>query len=289
MISVPPQITQMKTEFERARRWRRVRSEPLQFGDLRIAALERFLSHGFPTMRDEEWRFTNIAPITEKIFTLPRPSASDANHVGPAPLRLPDGMELVFVNGYYIPEASTFPSLPLGVRVGSISTILDSDASHIISYLARVAPFERRAFVALNTALFADGACIVLPPHTVLDKPIHVRFISTGEADMRPAMSNPRVLVVLDNSSHATIVESYVGPAGIQYFTNAVTEIVLGENASLDHYKLQCESMEAYHTSATHVVAGSGSTCSAHSLSLGGALVRNDVVAVLSGGMRSVR
>ena len=147
----------------------------------------------------------------------------------------------------------------------SILAILDSSATDIISYLARVARFERRAFVALNTALFADGACILIPTHTVLEKPIHVRFISTGEADLRPAMSNPRVLVVLDDASQATIVESYVGPKGVQYFTNAVTEIVLGENAALDHYKLQCESMEAYHTSATHVVAASGANYSAHS------------------------
>jgi Fe-S cluster assembly protein SufD len=117
----------------------------------------------------------------------------------------------------------------------------------------------------------------------VLENPMHVRFISTGEADMRPAMSNPRVLVVLDDASQATIVESYVGPKGVQYFTNAVTEIVLGENAALDHYKLQCESMESYHTAVTHVVAASGANCSAHSVTLGGAFVRDDVVAVLGG------
>jgi Fe-S cluster assembly protein SufD len=113
-----------------------------------------------------------------------------------------------------------------------------------------VAPFAHRAFVALNTALFVDGACILIPAHTAIEKPIHVRFISTGEADRRPAMSNPRLLVVLGGQSRATVVESYVGPKGVQYFTNAVTEIVLGENAVLDHYKLQCESMDAYHTPA---------------------------------------
>ena len=285
MVSIPPPITQMKTEFERARRWRRARREPLQLGDLRWEALDRFLSLGFPTPRDEEWRFTNIAPIAEKIFTLALQSASDAKYLGLAPLRLPDdfGTELVFVNGYCLTEASTFRALPLGARVESLSQILDSSASDVISYLARVAPFERRAFVALNTALFADGACILIPAHTVLEKPIHLRFISTGEADMRPAMSNPRVLVVLDDASQATVVESYVGPKGVQYFTNVVTEIVLGQNAALDHYKLQCESMEAYHTSATNVVAASGANCSRHYINLGGALVRDDVVAVLGG------
>ena len=275
----------MKTEFERARRWRRGRREPLQFGDLRCEALDRFLSLGFPTLQDDEWRFTNVAPIAEKIFTLALQSASDARYLSLTPLRLPDdfGTELIFVNGHILTEASTCRGLPLGARVESLSQILDSSSPDVISHLARVAPFERRAFVALNTALFADGACVLIPAHTVVEKPIHVRFISTGEADMRPAMSNPRVLVVLDDASQANIVESYVGPKGVQYFTNAVTEIVLGENAVLDHYKLQCESMQAYHTSATNVVAASGADCSRHCIHLGGALVRDEVVAVLGG------
>jgi Fe-S cluster assembly protein SufD len=283
MVSIPPPITQMKTEFERARRWRRGRREPLQFGDVRWEALHRFLSLGFPTTREEEWRFTNVAPIAEKSFTLALQSASDAKYLGLVPLRLPDDFatELVFVNGYCLTEAANFPVLPLGARVESLSQILDSSSSDVTSYLARVAPFERRAFVALNTALFGDGACILIPAHTVLKKPIHVRFISTGEADMRPAMSIPRVLVALGPASQATIVESYVGPKGVQYFTNAVTEIVLHENATLDYYKLQCESLEAYHISATNVVAASGARCSRRCIHLGGALVRDELIAVL--------
>jgi Fe-S cluster assembly protein SufD len=285
MITHTPAVAQFKTEFERARRWRRGHREPLQFGDIRWEALDRFLSLGFPTVGDEEWRFTSVTPIAEKIFTLTAQPESDANRVALPPSGLPDqfGTELVFVNGYCLPDASTLRALPSGVRVEPLSEILDSSATDVASYLARVATFQHSAFVALNTALFADGACILIPAHTVVEEPIHVRFISTGEADMRPAMSNPRVLLVLDNASRATIVESYVGPKGVQYFTNVVTEIVLGENAALDHYKLQCESKEAYHTSATYAVAGSGANCSAHSISLGGALVRNDVVAVLGG------
>lgn len=285
MLTVPPQLTQMKTEFERARRWRRIRREPLEFGAIRWEALDRFLSLGFPTTREEAWRFTDIGPIAEKIFSLPFPSASDAKHVGPSLLHRRDDFaaELVFVNGYYLPEASTFNVLPSGARVESLFETLDSRPADVLLHLARVAVFERRPFVALNTGLFTDGACILIPANTAVEKPIHVRFISTGEADTRPAMSNPRALVVLDDSSQATIIESYEGPKGVQYFTNAVSEIVLGDNATLDHYRLQCESAEAYHTSATYVVAASGATCSAHSISLGGSLVRNDVVAVLGG------
>jgi hypothetical protein len=99
MVSIPPPITQMKTEFERARRWRRGRHEPLQFGDIRWEALDRFLTLGFPTTQDEEWRFTDVAPISEKIFTLALPSANDVNYLSLVPLQLPGDFatELVFV------------------------------------------------------------------------------------------------------------------------------------------------------------------------------------------------
>ena len=107
------------------------------------------------------------------------------------------------------------------------------------SHLARVAQFDRRPFVAFNTAFFADGAYIHVPAHTIVDKPIHVVFVSTGETNGRPAMSHPRVLAVLGDDSQSTVVESYAGSDGAEYFTNVVTEIVLGQNAVLDHYKLQ--------------------------------------------------
>ena len=285
MVSIPPPITQMKTEFERARRWRRGRHEPLQFGDIRWEALDRFLTLGFPTTQDEDWRFTDVAPFSEKIFTLPLQTPSDAKYSGLTPLRLPGDFatELVFVNGYFLAAEPSRDVLPTGIRLGSLSEVLDSNATEVTSYLARVAPFANRAFVALNTALFVDGACILIPAQTVLEKPIHVRFISTGEADRRPAMSSPRVLVVLGDKSRATVVESYVGPKGVQYFTNALTEIVLGENAVLDHYKLQCESIDAYHVSTTNVIAAAGANCSRHCINAGGALVRDEVVVVLGG------
>ena len=285
MVSIPPPITQMKTEFERARRWRRGRHEPLQFGDIRWEALDRFLTLGFPTTWDEEWRFTDVAPISEKIFTLALPSANDVKYLSLVPLQLPGDFatELVFVNGCFLAAEPSGAVLPTGIQLGSLSEVLDSNATEVTSYLARVAPFADRAFVALNTALFVDGACILIPTRTVLEKPIHVRFISTGEADRRPAISNPRLLVVLGDQSRANVVESYVGPKGVPYFTNAVTEIVLGENAVLDHYKLQCESNEAYHISATNLVVACGANCSRHCINAGGALVRDEVVAVLDG------
>jgi Fe-S cluster assembly protein SufD len=277
-------VDQCKTEFERARRHRR-RNEPLQLSDLRWEALDRFLSLGFPTTRDQGWERTSVAAIAEQIFTLGAEPAAGANYIDLAPRRLPDmsATELVFVNGYYVPQASPSAAITPGVLVEPLSAVLDEHADDVDSYLAHVAPFGRHAFVALNTALFVDGACILIQAHTDVEQPIHLRFISTGEADMRPAMSHPRVLVILDEASRATIVESYVGPRGVPHLTNTVTEIVLGEDAVLDHCRVQHEGEEAYHISATYVVAARGAECSAHSISLGGALVRNDILVTLGG------
>jgi len=147
--------------------------------------------------------------------------------------------------------------------------------------LARIAPFDQHAFVALNTAFLDDGAYLKLPAGAIVPQPIHVLFITTSAAG-RP-VTHPRVLIVLEPNSQASVVETYAGDPDAAYFTNAVTEIVLGENAVLHHCKVQHESAAAYHIGSMQVRAGRSSTCASHSISLGGALVRNDIVAVLNG------
>jgi Fe-S cluster assembly protein SufD len=147
--------------------------------------------------------------------------------------------------------------------------------------LSRIERFERHPFVALNMAFLDDGACIQVAAGAVVQQPIHVVFLAQNGS--RSMMAHPRVLVVLGANSQASIVETYAGPPGARYFTNTVTEIVLGENAVLDHYKLQYESDEAFHVGAIHVRAERSASCTSHSVSIGGALVRNDVVAVLDG------
>ena len=273
-----------KDEFANTRS-RRPHGEPTDLARTREEALSRFVALGFPTTRDEEWRFTSVAPIAGHSFALAEASAN-AGHRDVAPLRLSGvvGAELVFVDGRFAPALSSIDELPLGARVGSLADYAGSHVKGIESHLARVAPFDRRAFVAFNTAFFTDGACIQIPAHAVIEKPIHVLFVSSGEADSRhAAMSHPRVLVVLGDDSQAAVVESYAGPDGALYLTNAVTEIVLGDNAVLDHYKLQHESTEAYHVGAIFLKAARNANCASHSISLGGSLVRNDVVAVLGG------
>jgi Fe-S cluster assembly protein SufD len=290
-------LDRYKAEFEKVRA-QRPKAEPARIGRARNEALGRFLATGFPTNKNEEWKFTSVEKIATRTFTLA--GTADGQHGGRAlsgspksisPFQLPDvfGAELVFVDGQYAPALSTVGSLPKGAQAGSLATY--SDAA-IETHLGHVAPIDRQPFIALNTAFFADGAFVHVPASTVIEKPIHLQFISTGGDrvsslnDPRPPlnyMAHPRVLLVLGDQSQAAVVESYAGPAGTEYFTNVVTEVVLGEEAVLDHYKLQHESNQAFHIGAIYVKAARGSNCASHSVSLGGALVRNDVVAVLGG------
>jgi Fe-S cluster assembly protein SufD len=191
--------------------------------------------------------------------------------------------EIVFVNGRYVSALSNVGPLPRGARIESLASALTAHTGEVEPYLARLAPVERHAFTALNTAFLAEGAFIRIPLHTILEEPIHVLWVSTDEADGRSTMSHPRVLTVIDDNSQASIVETYAGQNGGRYFTNVVTEIVLGENTVLDHYTLQHESVQGYHVGAMHVRAQRNANFTSHSIDLGGSLVRNDIVAVLDG------
>ena len=279
-----PSVRYCKTAFEQVRRQRQSH-EPLQLNDIRWVSFERFLALGFPTTRDEAWRLTDVTPIADTLFTMSVRPADWAEAVRLAPFHVPDvfGAELVFVNGHYVPEASTLGTSGSDALVEPLSTVLHENPDYIDTWFTHVAPWQRPAFVALNTGLFTDGACVLVPARTVVEKPIHLRFISTGETDRRPAMSHTRVLIVLEPGSQATIVESYAGADGVEYFTNAVTEIALGDEAVLDHYKLQHESSRAYRIDTTYAVTARAAHCSLNSVSLGGSLVRNDIVAVLAG------
>src|SRR5439155_19840463 len=159
-----------------------------------------------------------------------------------------------------------------GVRLQTLASTLRADPDEVERHLTRVAPFERQSFTALNTALFADGAFLYIPPGDIIESPVHVLFVSTHEG--RPTMAHPRVLAVVGENAQVSIVESYAGLRGARYWNNAITEVVVGENASVDHYKIQRESLHAYHVATMQVVQKRNSRFHSHSLSFGGAIVR---------------
>jgi Fe-S cluster assembly protein SufD len=235
------------------------------FQALREAAFERFSGLGFPTTREEEWRFTNVGPIARREFKAAAPAEAQVADFAPWSQ---SGVRLVFVNGFLVQAPA---QLPKGVQAGNL-------AIEAGSYLAKVAGFERNPFVALNTAFLNHGAYVRIERGTVLEEPVQIVFITTGEG----VHVHPRVLLLVGAAAQCRVVETYAGAGS--YFTNAVTEIVVGENAVVDHYKVTVEASQAFHIATTQAELGRSANYSSHSISLGGLLVRNNAGAVLSEG-----
>lgn len=256
-------------------------SGPERLRQLRHQAIDRFATLGFPTLKMEEWRFTNVAPIARTEFNL-APERGGIVLGDLAPYRYADSIQLTVVNGHLVPEFSDLRCLPEGVIVCSMAESLASHAEKIDEYLGKYAGFENHAFVALNTALFRDGVFVSVPKGVVVERPINLVNIARPTGDQPVAMF-PRNLFVASESSQVTLVEQFATVGEGPYLTSPVTEIVVEDNATVDHYKLQRESSDAFHMATFQIHLGRDGNFSSHSISWGGGLVRNDVNAVLDG------
>jgi Fe-S cluster assembly protein SufD len=250
---------------------------------LRQGAAEVLRDQGFPTTRDEEWCFTPLAPLLSVPFARGEYSPNGLRRPAFAPLGFEglDCHELVFVNGHLAVGLSSLGDLPKGVTVMSLKRALSERPEELEEHLGRAVDPKANPFVALNTSLSQDGAYIRLARGVRVPKPIHLLFVSASHGE--PSASHPRVLVVADEGSHATLLESYGGLGETPYFTNAVTEVVVAPNAQVDHAKIQRETEAAYHVATLQVAQAGDSTFSSTSISLGGALTRNNVNVVLGG------
>ena len=250
---------------------------------LRKGAISRFAELGFPTTHDEEWKYTNVAPLTRIPFRPARRTAHGLAAEALAAAAIPGLVcaQLVYVNGDLVPELSDLPVLPQGVEVGSLARALSSRLPGIEAHLARYASFDEQAFVALNTAFMQDGAYVYVPRGGVVDVPIHLVFISLphGEA----TVSHPRNLLVFEENTQATVIESYIGLGSDVYLTNAVTECVLGQNTTIEHCRLEWESTSAFHIATLQVQQARSSNFVSHAIAVGGALARHDINVVLDG------
>lgn len=226
---------------------------PAWLGQLRRGAFARFTELGFPTTKVEAWRYTSVRPIVEKSWTLAKRAPSFA-------------------------RASEERSE--GVLVTSLREAIARHPEKLERFLGKVAGFEKSTFTALNTAFFEDGVFIEIAKGAVLAEPIEIVFDAAG-ADV-PEVSYPRVLVVAGENSQATVVESWTGRGGRPYFTNAVTEIVAGDGAVLQHIKVQREDTAAFHVQAVAARVGRSSRFTSHNIALGGALARTDIEILLA-------
>jgi len=251
--------------------------------ELKARAAERFRELGMPSLRQEEWRFTNVAEVGRTRFA-PAPADYDRDEVerALAPLRLDGALELVFVDGRFAPALSSDPADgPAGLFAGSLAALAATGDATLEAHLGRHADFVERPFAALSTALFEDGAALVVPRGVVVDRPLHVLFHATGGA--APTAVFPRLLLVVGENAQATLVETYSGAPERAYLCAPVTEIVAADGAVIDHYKVQRESFAAFHLALLHVGCARGSNVSTQTFSFGAAIARHDVEGRLDG------
>jgi Fe-S cluster assembly protein SufD len=251
--------------------------EPAWLRGIRTRALSAFSRLGFPTTRDEDWRFTNVTPIAEGRFE-PAAAGFEASPADRDRYLVPGlaGPVLVFVDGRFAPALSRLESLPAGLEVGTLAQARgDGPRRHLAAH----APFDQRSFTSLNTALFPDVAVVDVAPHAVVEEPVQLLFLSSGQPG---SASFPRALVLAGEASQVTVVESFGSAGGGRAFTNAVTELVAGPASVVGHYRLQRESDGAYHVGLTQARVARSASISSHNAALGGAIARHDATVVLA-------
>lgn len=256
-------------------------SSPLTWlNQLRAEAVDRVGALKVPTTRDEEWRFTDISPLAKLSFqpahAAPPLQASDVKHfyLEEAATRL------VFIDGVYAPHLSTQlnEATDFGPIVMNLSAAMSAHGAAIEPHLGRHAGFRDDVFAALNTAFLHDGALIIVPRDAAIEKPVHLLFVAT----QREAASHPRCLLIAESGSAVTLVEDYVALQEEAYVTNTVTEVVLADNAQVNHIRVQRDSTEAFHIANCAVSMARASRYRSVSIALGARISRYNVNALLA-------
>ncbi len=265
-------------EFER-----RKRDAVGPLAEARRSAIAELESRGFPSVRDEDWKFTNLASALSGEFSRTSEAASGVGldswveriaGEGNGPL-------LVFAAGRWVEECSREPVLPGDAYVGSLAALLAKDPQRALAHFGRALDVSAHGFVALNGALFEDGAAIVIPEGVQVEPPIHLLFV--GPAAGRPCTYLPRNLIVLADGAAATVIEHYVGEEQAAYFTDAATEVHLGCGAQLDHVKIQDEASAGYHVHRVEARQERESRLTSRTVSLGAKLSRSETQVHLAG------
>jgi Fe-S cluster assembly protein SufD len=265
-------------------RQQRAHDLPGWLAALRADAAARFLERGFPTTRDEAWRETPLGELPRTAYVEGDPGLRQPA-IAPTAERLGfggafRGREAVFVNGVLARELSSFDVE--GVALMSLRELLREGPDRLADLFGRLAG-DGSAFAELNTALFADAACLFVEPGARPAGPLHLVYLSSSGPEAPPSASFPRTLVLLGRASEATLVESYGGPNDESYLTAAVTEIVLEDAASLRRVKLERESLRAAHVARVAALVGRDARLADFSVATGGALARTEVEVALEG------
>ncbi len=288
MTTTSPLETYLTDFTDAAREYHAARAgrDPEWIAAIRAEALDSFRELGLPITRrgNEEWKYTDIRPLVRQGFSAPTFSEDDASaaldleslNVGDSEWR-----RVVVVDGRYSAELSALDGLPDGVVIGSLAEGVHSNSDAVRAHLARLADYTEHGFTALNTALAADGALILIPRMAAIEQPIQVVYVSTERTQGTASM--PRTLVIAEEDSSAAIVETHVSVSDDAHLTNAVTEIVVGAGANISYCKTQQESESIYNVSTTLVEVGENATFRAMAIDIGGRLTRNNLTIIMAG------
>ena len=245
----------------------------------RVAALERANALSVPTTRDEEWRFTDLAPLTKLQFQ-PAADAAKLSLTDIAAWSLAEAaVQLVFVDGIYAPALSRRGDVPAGISVLPLAEALKTHNALVEPHLTKIASGENELFTALNTAFLQYGVFIHAAKNAVMKAPIHLLFVATRKG----VAAYPRCLVVAETGSECCIIEDYVAQGEEAYLTDAVTEIAVAANAAVRHIKLQRENTKAFHIGTCAVTLDKDARYLSHAVSFGARLSRNNLAVTQRG------
>lgn len=244
--------------------------QPEWLKDLRKEAFEHFTENGFPTLKDEEWKYTSIS--SEQLSVNRSEISADTLSSGVEKLlaEIESGNRLVFIDGVLNNELTALNDLPEGVKIQNFAESLDDEIFK--TNLAKAVEYDFNGFTALNTSFIEQGVFIHVPKNTKVENPIHIFFIGENET-----ANFTRVLYVGEQASEAEIVERYTRTDEAKYFTNAVVEINLADNAKLVHTRVQRESHNAFHIVSSNTNLNRASIYDNTNITLGAKLSRHDV------------
>jgi len=284
-MSQTPLMKETGLHWEKFEALEKQAEQPAWVFPMRKAGMARFAETGFHTLNDEDWRFTNVSPIArlpfKPVFKLKRDDIS-RDALAELSLGRLAGIRLVFINGHYAEELSSGANELEGKVVKNLASALVSESSLMQRHLGKLTQESDNPFSALNAAFFLDGAFVHIPAGAKIETPIHLLFLSTMTET--GATSSPRNLILVDKGGQATVIETYISTVeDAVYFTNAVTEIVLEEGATLEHCKFQNESLSAFHMAGIYSHLGRNCNLVSHSIATGARLSRNNIRTSLAG------
>ena len=242
----------------------------------RRAAIEEFASHGLPTRKHEDWKYTDVSALAMRY--LHPASAVPVDAAALAPFRL-DAWQLVFVDGRFAPALSRIEALPDGVRLTNLADCLRETPDMLEGWLGRHVGAARHGFAALNLAFAEDGAVIEIRRGVDLARPIQLLSVQTGGQD---SIQHLRHLILLEGSARAAVIESFVALTPGACFSTGVTEIDLAAGSELTHVRLVQNGEDASQIDTTHVQQGRNSRYSGHAVNLGGRLLRHELDCALA-------